>query len=276
MNTLIIHTNQLSAEQITFIEKEFETKLHTKNNHFRLQTNELYLNKITAVSRKLKIDINALPDGFNGKQVKMLISDMDSTLIGIECIDEIADMNNIKPQVAEITESAMRGEIDFESSLIQRVKLLKGLNISALDKVFEERLFLNKGAEEWIDGLKQKNIKFALVSGGFTFFTDRLQKQLKLDYSRANVLEEKNGLLTGKVLGKIIAAQAKADFLHELCHQLKIKPNQVIAIGDGANDLSMMKEAALSIAYRAKPTVQVQADAVFNYSNLESVLDFLD
>jgi len=206
----------------------------------------------------------------------MFISDMDSTLIGIECIDEIADMNDLKPQVSEITEAAMRGDIDFEASLMQRVQLLKGIETSALEAIFNERLFLNKGAEEWVSGLKRKGLSFALVSGGFTFFTDRLQNQLNLDFSRANLLAEENGKLTGKVIGKIIGGQAKAEFLHELCKKQNIKPSQVIAIGDGANDLAMMKEAGLSIAYRAKPAVQQQATTVFNFSGLDAALDFLE
>ena len=275
MNTLVIHAKQLNTVQIELIENEFNATLKKTENHYRLQTETNPQDKIALISQKIKIDINILPSKFDGSQIKMLISDMDSTLIGIECIDEIADMNNLKPQVAAITESAMRGDIDFESSLTQRVALLKAIETSALEKVYKERLFLNKGAEEWVTGLKQKNIKFALVSGGFTFFTDRLHKQLNLDFSRANTLEESNGKLTGKVVGNIIGAEAKAVFLHELCEKLHIKPSQVVAIGDGANDLAMMKAAGLSIAYRAKPMVQAQANMVFNYSNLDAVLDFL-
>jgi phosphoserine phosphatase len=276
MNTLIIHSNQLDNQQKQLIEETFSGKLTAKNNHFRLETaSEPSPETMTAVSAELKKDINLLPNNFNGSQVRLLISDMDSTLIGIECIDEIADMMNLKPEVAAITEAAMRGDIDFEGSLTQRVKLLTGLETSALEKVYQERLYLNQGAEGMITGLKQNDVKFALVSGGFTFFTERLQTQLGLDFTRANVLAEENAKLTGKVVGGIIGAKAKADFLYELCEQLKITPQQVIAIGDGANDLLMMHEAGLSIAYRAKPAVQLQAKTVFNYSSLEAVLDFI-
>lgn len=276
MNTLIIHTNQLDSQQKNLIEKTFNGKIFCKNKHFRLETTtEPSTETMTAVSAEIKKDINLLPKSFNNSQVKLLISDMDSTLIGIECIDEIADMMDLKPEVAAITEAAMRGDIDFESSLTQRVKLLTGLNTSALEKVYQERLYLNQGAEELIVGLKQNGVKFALVSGGFTFFTERLKTQLELDFTRANILAEENSKLTGKVAGGIIGAKAKAEFLYELCEQLKITPQQVIAIGDGANDLLMMHEAGLSIAYRAKPAVQQQAKTVFNYSSLEAVLDFI-
>ena len=275
MNTLIIHTTVLDLAQKKLIEEAFNSKIYSKKKHFRLQTEKITTEKIKAISEQLKIDLNILPAEFNPNQVQLLISDMDSTLIGIECIDEIADMMNLKPQVAAITEAAMCGDINFEDSLTQRVKLLTGLDTADLDKVYKQRLFLNSGAEELITTLKQNNIKFALVSGGFTFFTERLQQQLGIDFTRANVLEEKDNKLTGKVVGKIIGAEAKAEFLHELCQKINITPRQVIAIGDGANDLEMMKEAGLSIAYRAKPTVQEQANTAFNYSNLSAVLDFI-
>jgi len=276
MKTLIIHTNNLNSEQKKLLENSFSTKIYQKNKHYRIDAENISQEQVSSLSSLLQIDLNILPHAFIGKQVKLLISDMDSTLIGIECIDEIADMMNIKPQVAKITEAAMQGNIDFESSLAQRVKLLTGLDTSALEKVYKERLFLNQGAEELIAGLKLNSIKFALVSGGFTFFTERLEKQLGLDFTRANLLAEENSKLTGSVVGKIVGAEAKAEFLHELCKKLNIKPPQVIAIGDGANDLAMMKVAGLSIAYRAKPAVQQQAKATFNYSSLDAVLDFLD
>ncbi len=274
MKTIIIHANNLNLAQSNLLETVFKTKPSRKNNHFRLQVKTVTREEVINISNKLKIDINILPKHFCEEQVKLVISDMDSTLIGIECIDEIADMMNLKPQVAAITEAAMCGEIDFAGSLKQRVSLLTDLKVSFLEEVYQHKLYLNKGTEQLINGLKQQNIKFALVSGGFTFFTERLQKQLKLDFTRANVLAEKNGKLTGLVEGNIIDAKAKAEFLHELCNKLNIKPTQVIAIGDGANDLLMMQEAGLSIAYYAKPAVQQQADISFNYTNLSSLLDF--
>jgi len=222
-----------------------------------------------------QFDINLQPTGFDANSVKLLVTDMDSTLINIECVDEIADFINVKPQVAAITEAAMRGDIDFETSLRQRVALLKGLEVSALDQVYQQRLQLNPGADVMLRVLKQQGIKVALVSGGFTFFTERLKQRLGLDYTMANVLAEYNGRLTGEVEGDICGAQSKADFLLAQCDSLAISPSQVVAMGDGANDLLMMKEVDLSIAYHAKPKVQDEAAATLNYCGLEGVLGLL-
>ena len=220
-------------------------------------------------------DINVIPEQFDPAKVRLMVTDMDSTLISIECVDEIADYIDAKAEVSAITEAAMRGDVDFETSLRKRVALLKGLDTSVLDRVFEERLKLNPGAEVMLKGLKEKGIKTALVSGGFTFFTERLKEQLGLDYTMANVLTEKNGKLTGEVSGAVCGAEAKADFLITQCEKLGISTSQVVAIGDGANDLSMMKEAGLSIAYHAKPKVQSEADVVLNHCGLEGVLGML-
>lgn len=220
-------------------------------------------------------DINVLPADFEPPEAHLLVMDMDSTLINIECVDEIADFLQLKAEVSAITESAMRGEIDFETSLRERVALLEGLDVSALEKVYEQRLQLNPGAEIMLSGLKKRGIKTALVSGGFTFFTERLQQRLGLDYCQANVLGEANGKLTGEVVGDICGAQAKADFLLARCKELAISPKQTIAMGDGANDLLMMREAGLSIAYHAKPTVQAEAATALNYCGLEGVLGLL-
>jgi len=230
---------------------------------------------LTTLKSAHEFDINLLPAGFEPVSAKLLVTDMDSTLINIECVDEIADFINVKPQVAEITEAAMRGEIDFETSLRQRVSLLKGLDVTALERVYAERLQLNPGAELMLKGLQQQTIKTALVSGGFTFFTQRLKQRLGLDYTMANVLGEHKGKLTGEVDGDICGAQAKADFLLTHCDKLAISPAQVIAMGDGANDLLMMDEAGLSIAYHAKPKVQQQADTALNYCGLDGVLGLL-
>ncbi|MCI0507616.1 MAG: phosphoserine phosphatase SerB, partial [Gammaproteobacteria bacterium] len=189
--------------------------------------------------------------------------------------DEIADFLGIKDQVAKITESAMRGEIDFNTSLQQRVGLLKNLDYNVLEKVYNERLQLNPGAEKLIAGLRSAGIKTALVSGGFRFFTDRLQKRLNLDFTLSNILEVNEGHLTGRVLGNIVNGEVKANFLSELAGQLNIDLNRTIAVGDGANDLLMLGRAGLGVAYRAKPKVQQQADAVLNHSSLDAILHFL-
>ena len=223
----------------------------------------------------LACDVNVLPDGFDPAAVKLVVSDMDSTLINIECVDEIADFAGVKDKVSEVTEAAMRGELDFAESLIARVKLLEGLNVNALDKVYDERLKLNPGAEQMLGALKANNIKFALVSGGFTYFTDKLQTRLGLDYTLSNTLERNGDVLTGKVTGAIIGGEAKAAFLLQKCKELNISPSQVVAIGDGANDLLMMAEAGLGVAYHAKPKVQVEADCALNYSGLEGLTGLL-
>jgi len=203
----------------------------------------------------------------------LVVMDMDSTLISIECIDEIADMQGLKPQVAEITEAAMRGEIDFAESLRRRVALLEGLAESALQRVYDERLQLNPGAETMLAALKQHGIKTLLVSGGFVFFTERLKQRLGLDYAHANVLEIVGGKLTGNVLGDIVDAQAKAEWLVKTRNELGLLPEQAIAIGDGANDLKMMAQAGVSIAYHAKPVVRSQASYAFNFVGLDGLVN---
>ena len=200
---------------------------------------------------------------------------MDSTLINIECVDEIADFVGVKPQVAAITAAAMRGEIDFATSLTRRVALLKGLERDALEHVYRERLRLNPGAETLLAGLRARGIHFALVSGGFTFFTSRLKERLQIDFTLANELEIVDGRLTGAVIGEIVGAQAKSDFLHHLCADLGIAPGQAIAVGDGANDLQMLQAAGLGVAYHAKAVVQAQADIALNHSGLDGILALL-
>lgn len=231
---------------------------------------------LTRLRGHYPFDINQLPAGFDPGNIRLLLTDMDSTLISIECIDEIADYLAIKPQVAEITEAAMRGDLDFETSLKKRIDLLLGLDDSALQHVYNERLELNPGAEIMLRGLRRHHIKIALVSGGFTYFTQRLQQRLDLDYTLANELAfDAGGKLTGLAKDVIVGARRKADFLTELCNEMTISPDQVIAMGDGANDLLMMERAGLSIAYHARPAVQRQADTVLNHCGLEGVLGLL-
>lgn len=276
MYTTIIHAATLNKAAQLNIEELFSAPLEQREGYHRIcHAAPVKREQCQALSEQLHIDINTLPEQFEPSAVKLLVSDMDSTLISIECIDEIADYLNVKPQVSAITESAMRGEIDFVSSLTQRVALLKGVSASALELVYNERLQLNPGAHQLIAGLKQNSIKFCLVSGGFTFFTERLKERLKLDFAHANELAIEEGKLTGEVLGDVVGAQAKADLLLSLSQELTISPNQVISVGDGANDLLMMKEAGLSIAYHAKPAVQQQANTAINYGGLDSILHML-
>lgn len=271
-----LHTPALSPTQQDLITRSLPGELEQCAGFQRLHHARQASAKIlTALRQQLPFDVNTLPEQFDPAAVKLLVSDMDSTLIAIECVDEIADIAGVKPQVAALTESAMRGEIGFFTSLIQRVKLLEGQNENVLQQVYNDHLQLNPGAETLIGGLKKLGIKFALVSGGFTFFTDRLHERLALDFSRANELEIIDGRLTGNLTGKVIDSAAKREFLLELCEQMHISPSQTIAMGDGANDLKMMESAGLSVAYYAKPKVQAAADVVINHGGLDSVLALL-
>lgn len=204
---------------------------------------------------------------------RLVAMDMDSTLVGIESIDEIADMQGVKKQVSEITEKAMYGEIDFSEGLIQRAALLKGLDHSALQRVYDERMILNPGAEKMLKQMKIAGIKTMLISGGFTFFTDKLKDKLGLDYAFANILEIVNGRLTGKLVGEIMGAQGKGLILKQVCNKLGFRKENVITIGDGANDLPMFAEAGVSVAYHAKPIVQEKATYTINHVGLDGIIN---
>jgi phosphoserine phosphatase len=211
---------------------------------------------------------------------KLIAFDMDSTLINIECVDEIADAAGRKAEVSAITEAAMRGEIaDYKESLRRRVALLEGVSVDSMEDVYHERLRLNPGAADLVRVCKTAGLKVLLVSGGFTFFTDRVRDELGIDYTRSNVLEVKNGLLTGRMLdqpwGDICDGAEKCKMLLQTCSMLGIEPGQAIAMGDGANDLPMMGVAGLSVAYHAKPTVREQAMVAINEGGLDRLLEVL-
>ncbi len=219
------------------------------------------------------LDFAYVPAGRTLREFGLVAMDMDSTLITIECIDEIADFCGLKAEVSAITEASMSGEItDFNESLIARVALLKGLDAGALEHVFMERLALSPGAETMLTAVKAAGLRTLLVSGGFAFFTERLKAQLGLDFAYANTLEIVDGKLTGKVVGEIVNASVKARTVRETCAKLGIAPSRAIAIGDGSNDLEMMAEAGLSVAFRAKPVVRAAANVAFNHVGLDGLL----
>jgi phosphoserine phosphatase len=223
-----------------------------------------------------RIDYAFIPEGRRFADLKLLAMDMDSTLITIECIDELGDLAGKKAEIAAVTAQAMRGEIAYPESLRRRVAAIAGLEETALARVYEERLKLTPGADALISACKKHHVKILLVSGGFTFFTERLKERLGLDHTISNVLEVKSGKLTGALVGSIVDADAKAAKFRQVLSALKAKRQESVAIGDGANDLKMMSEAGFSVAFRAKPVVRAQATCALNWSGLDAVLNLLE
>ncbi|NQE47699.1 phosphoserine phosphatase SerB [Herbaspirillum rubrisubalbicans] len=230
---------------------------------------------VDAACLQARLDYAFIEEGRKLSDFRLVAMDMDSTLITIECIDEIADMQGLKPQVAEITEAAMRGEIEFNESLTRRVALLQGLDAGALQRVYDERLQLSPGAENMLKAVQAAGLKTLLVSGGFTFFTDRMKARLGLDYTHANTLEVVDGKLTGKVVGGIVNADEKRATVERVCREIGAEPAQAIVMGDGANDLRMMGISGLSVAFRAKPVVRAQASVGLNFVGLDGILNLL-
>ena len=276
MNLIIQATHPVAVVHLEHLVRLAQSKQHEQiaEHVYRLPEAQAHP-EIAPYFFEHQLDYGLVPRGRSLKDFGLVVMDMDSTLIAIECIDEIADMQGLKPQVAAITEAAMRGEIDFAESLRRRVILLEGLDEHALQRVYDERLQFNPGAETMLARLKEHGIKTLLVSGGFMFFTERLKEKLQLDFAHANTLEIMDGKLTGRVLGKIFDAQGKADWLVKIREELELRPEQVIAMGDGANDLKMMARAGISIAYHAKPVVREQASYVLNFVGLDGLVNLL-
>jgi phosphoserine phosphatase len=229
--------------------------------------------QLRALAANFNTDLCFLKPDLLPQDIRVLAMDMDSTLINIECIDEIADFTGKKSAVAEITEATMRGEIkDFQESLKRRVALLEGVHADALESVYRERLRPNPGATELLAGAHERGIYTLLVSGGFTFFTEKLRQQLGFKQTQANTLEIIDGKLTGKVLGDIVDGAAKAAHLDAACARLGCTKANSITMGDGANDLIMMNGSGISVAYQAKPVVKEKADAAFDRVGLDAAL----
>jgi len=216
------------------------------------------------------IDVNVL-DATNRRK-KLLIADMDSTIIGCECLDELADLAGLKPQISEITERAMRGDILFEPALRERVAMLKGLALDALERTYETRVKLNPGAKALVATMKKHGARTCLVSGGFTYFTERVAKDAGFDDNQANVLLDDGQRLTGEVKEPILGREAKLAALKAEIAKLNIGPADALAVGDGANDLAMIQHAGLGVAYHAKPVVAEAASAAIAYGDLRALL----
>ena len=211
-------------------------------------------------AERFGVDAANVPNGLRLADFRLLAIDMDSTLVTMETLDEIADMAGLKAEVAAITEAAMRGEIkDFSESLTRRMALLKGVGEDLIERVYQERLHLSPGAEILLAAAKAAGLKTMLVSGGFTHFTERLKERLGFDYAFANQFDIANRRLTGRVLGPIVDGAFKARAVQQCCQDIGCPPSQAIAIGDGANDLGMMAVAGLSVGYHAKPVVREKA-----------------
>jgi len=220
-----------------------------------------------------RLDHAWIPEGRRFADLRLLAMDMDSTLISIECIDEIGGFINKKDEIAAITSQAMRGEINYAESLRSRVALLAGLDEEVLEDVYDEKLRLSPGAEALVAACKNHGIKVILVSSGFTLFTERLKARLGLDDTLSNVLEIDNGKLTGRILGTIVDGDAKAAKFRHMAQRLGASRERTVAVGDGANDLKMLAEAGTSVAYRAKPIVRAQATYALDHSGLDGVLN---
>lgn len=246
----LINDNAVIYDISTELSGDLKNQLHLKHIDFAILDNYKALNEFS-----------------------LCVMDMDSTLISIECIDEIADMCGKKEDVALITKSAMMGEIDFSQSLIKRVSLLEGLGEEMLFKVIEERLKFNEGTQAWIEACRKNNVTTVLVSGGFDYFADYVKNKLGIDVAISNQLEIKDKKLTGKVLGDIVNDEVKAQTVRDFQAKLNIDRSKTIVIGDGANDLKMLAEAQYSIAYHAKPVVQEKARFKFNHSDFKGVLN---
>jgi phosphoserine phosphatase len=242
------------------------------NGAFRLHDYETE-DHVAEYCRQAKLDFAFVPKPRKLSDFRLLVMDMDSTLITIETIDELADLVGRKAEVAAVTAQAMRGEIEYDESLRRRVAVLKGLPERALDQLYTERVKLSPGAERMLEGVKKAGLKTLLVSGGFTHVTDKLKARLGLDYVRANTLGVENGTFTGELVGRVVNADVKREALLDARDRIGATKDQIIAMGDGANDLKFMGEAGVSIAYHAKPVVKKKATYCFDNVGLNGLLN---
>jgi len=220
--------------------------------------------------RDQPVDVNVVP--WADRRKKLLIADMDSTIIGCECLDELADMAGLKGKVSAITEKAMRGELDFAAALRERVAMLKGLPLTALERVYAERIHLNPGARTLVATMRKHGAHTLLVSGGFSYFTSRVAKDAGFEADQANILLDDGHALTGEVREPILGREAKLAALEKAARLLNLKAPETLAVGDGANDLGMIERAGLGVAYHAKPVVAAAAGARVTHGDLSALL----
>jgi phosphoserine phosphatase len=274
---LVVQGASLTADQANHIARlAGSARIEKIAAHAWKILNGTAADEIPAYCQDLKIDFAFVPEGRRFADLKLLAMDMDSTLITIECIDELGELAGCKSEIAGITAQAMRGELDYPQSLRKRVALLNGLPESALERVYAERLRLTPGAETLVGACRRHGVKLLLVSGGFSFFTERLKARLGIDYTISNRLETRDGKLTGGLLGGIVDADAKAGKFRAVMTELGANREQTVAIGDGANDLKMMAQAGLSVAFHAKPVVRAQADCAISWSGLDAVVNLFE
>lgn len=277
MTNLVAQGPAMTADQANDLARlAGSTRIHKIADHAWRIHNAALADTIAPYCETARIDYGFIPEGRRFADLKLVAMDMDSTLITIECIDELGDMAGCKTEIAGITAQAMRGELDYPQSLRKRVSLLRDLDEKALARVYEERLKLTPGAEELLGACKKHGVKLLLVSGGFTFFTDKLKHRLGIDYTISNRLEVAHGKLTGQVLGDIVDAEAKATKFRAVMREIGATREQTVAIGDGANDLKMMNESGVSVAFHAKPVVRAQASCAVTYSGLDAVINLFE
>lgn len=272
IQTLIVHDHNIETAKKVAL--HINGELEARKSHYRVHTKSNF--EIENLRSHHSVDLNIFDQGFDYDNIKLMVSDMDSTLISIETIDEVARQVGLSNEVSFITEEAMQGQLDFSESFKKRLSILKGVGTESFNEVYKNKMELNPGASELVKFLKSIKIKTALVSGGINFFAEKVTDVLGIDTYRANDVEIKNEALTGKVLGKVVDAKAKANYIEELCNYYGLSPKQVIAIGDGANDLEMMKVAGLSVAYHGKPILKKSCNIQINFGGLDSLIDFFD
>jgi len=278
MNTLVVQHPQLGDDMVAaFSAAVSAPPVRRARSLARWERVSIDGDRVDRLAQERGVDAEIVRPGLRLADFRLAAFDMDSTLITIECVDEIADYVGRKAEVAAITEAAMRGEIaDYDDSLRRRVALLAGLPESTLERVWAERVRLSPGAEALVAALTAAGLRTLLVSGGFTFFTERLKARLQMDWARSNRLEVVDGRLTGRLLGPIVNADAKRRIVEQTCARIGCTPGQAIVVGDGANDLQMMSIAGLSVAFHAKPVVRNETHHAINHCGLDALLNLFD